>query len=88
MSRTSGTQSRSTIDDHRRKRYVLAAIRTAAAALRTPVRLVAGKLGGELLPSSAPHKGDALMALRAAEGADMALYVGDDATDEDVFALD
>ena len=72
----------------RRKRDALAAIRTAAAALRTPVRLVAGKLVVNVLPATAPHKGDALMALRAAEGADTALYVGDDVTDEDVFALD
>jgi trehalose 6-phosphate phosphatase len=41
-----------------------------------------------LVPERAPHKGDALLALRAKEGADTALYVGDDITDEDVFELD
>jgi trehalose 6-phosphate phosphatase len=36
----------------------------------------------------APDKGDALLRLIALEQADVALYVGDDITDEDVFRLD
>ncbi len=72
----------------RRKQDARAAIQAAAASLPTPVRLVAGKLVVNVLPASAPHKGDALMALRGIERADTALYVGDDVTDEDVFSLD
>jgi trehalose 6-phosphate phosphatase len=40
-----------------------------------------------VLPELAPNKGDALLALRAIEQADIAFYVGDDVTDEDVFKL-
>jgi trehalose 6-phosphate phosphatase len=40
-----------------------------------------------LVPAAAPNKGDALLELRAQAGADTALYVGDDITDEDVFRL-
>jgi trehalose 6-phosphate phosphatase len=52
------------------------------------VRLVGGKLVVNLLPAGAPHKGLALEAARERFGCDTALYVGDDETDEDVFALD
>jgi trehalose 6-phosphate phosphatase len=47
-----------------------------------------GKLVVNLLPDGAPHKGIALEELRAREGADTAVFVGDDVTDEDVFELD
>ena len=40
------------------------------------------------MPEGAPHKGDAILQLRKLADADTALYVGDDFTDEDVFALD
>ncbi len=40
-----------------------------------------------LLPAGAPDKGVALTRLRARERATVALYVGDDVTDEDVFRL-
>jgi len=63
---------------------ILAAIATHAPALR----VIPGKLVINVTPSSAPHKGDALVSLRNAEKADIALYVGDDVTDEDVFQLD
>lgn len=72
----------------RRKRAARAAITRALAALPAPVRIVPGKLVVNVVPSRAPHKGDALLALRAQERADTALYVGDDVTDEDVFLLD
>lgn len=64
------------------------AIYEAIERLPWPVRTVAGKRVVNVLPERAPHKGDALLALRAQEGADTALYVGDDITDEDVFELD
>ena len=40
-----------------------------------------------LLPRGAPHKGIALERERERLGCDTAIYVGDDETDEDVFAL-
>ena len=40
-----------------------------------------------LLPPGAPHKGEALSALLAQTHCDRALYVGDDAYDEEVFRL-
>lgn len=60
----------------------------AVAAEMDGVRLVGGKLVVNLLPSGAPHKGSALEAARERFACDTALYVGDDETDEDVFALD
>lgn len=52
------------------------------------LRLIPGKLVIHLTPQQAPNKGDALLALRDADHLDIALYVGDDVTDEDVFRLD
>lgn len=61
-----------------------------AALLRMPVaaRAIPGKCVVNVLPARARTKGDALLSLREQEGADTALYFGDDATDEDVFRLD
>lgn len=72
----------------RNKRAARMAIHDAIAALPVPMRIVPGKLVVNVLPERAPNKGRALLALRATEEADTALYVGDDATDEDVFELD
>jgi trehalose 6-phosphate phosphatase len=74
----------------RQKKRARAAILAAATSLgsREPVRLVGGKQVVNLLPEGAPHKGIALERARARLGCDTALYVGDDETDEDVFALD
>lgn len=68
-----------------RRRARNAAI-AAAEALGTDVRIVSGRLAVDILPDVASHKGVALRRLRA-RVADTALYVGDDATDEDVFRL-
>ena len=65
-----------------------AAIDDAVAALPMPVRQVAGKAVLNVVPAAAPHKGAAVVRLRAAARATRVLYVGDDVTDEDVFALD
>jgi DNA-binding MarR family transcriptional regulator len=70
----------------REKKRVLAAIRQVAARLGD-VRVVHGKQVVNLLPPGAPDKGTALEALRGRLGCDTALYVGDDTTDEDVFAM-
>jgi len=71
----------------RRKREALAAVREAIRPL-TDARVIRGKAVVNLVPQGAPHKGVALEKLRARYGCDTALYVGDDQTDEDVFALD
>ncbi|MCC6747461.1 MAG: trehalose-phosphatase [Deltaproteobacteria bacterium] len=72
----------------RHKRAARAAIHAAVPRLLHPVREVAGKLVVNLIPEGAPHKGDALVRLRSRARTDTAIYVGDDVTDEDVFALD
>ncbi|HEY5373973.1 MAG TPA: trehalose-phosphatase [Polyangiaceae bacterium] len=72
----------------RQKRQARIAIRDAVLALALPMRVVAGKLVVNVVPERAANKGDALLELRARESANTALYVGDDVTDEDVFALD
>lgn len=72
----------------RSKRAARAAIWEAVAALPVPMRVVPGKLVVNVVPARAPNKGDALLELRHSERADTALFVGDDATDEDVFELD
>ena len=69
------------------KKKARARILEATAALG-PVRLVGGKQVLNVLPMGAPHKGLALERARARLGCDTAVYVGDDETDEDVFALD
>ena len=60
----------------------------AVASLGKAVRMVTGKCVINVLPEGAPHKGFALQRLRRALAADVALYVGDDETDEDVFNLE
>lgn len=72
----------------RQKRDGRAVIQRAVSSLPVPMRLVRGKMVVNLVPERAPNKGHALLRLRTLEGADTALYVGDDVTDEDVFALE
>jgi trehalose 6-phosphate phosphatase len=70
----------------RRKKQALAAIGGAITQLG-PLRAFGGKQVVNLVPLQAPHKGLALEAARRRARCDTALYVGDDDTDEDVFAL-
>ena len=72
----------------RRKREARRAIDAAVGALPRPMRVIPGKLVANIVPIGARNKGDILLELRDQEPADVALYVGDDVTDEDVFALD
>ena len=57
------------------------------AGLWPAPRVIAGKAVVNLLPPDAPDKGAALRALIAATRCGAVLYVGDDDTDEAVFAL-
>jgi trehalose 6-phosphate phosphatase len=70
--------------DHR---AALTAIRRAIGALG-PIRVVGGKQVVNLLPDGAANKGVALERWRTQLKCERALYLGDDQTDEDVFALD
>jgi trehalose 6-phosphate phosphatase len=72
----------------RSKPAARAAIEEAVAALPMAVKTVPGKQVVHVVAAAAPRKADAIVRLREAEGADTVLYVGDDVTDEDVFALD
>lgn len=71
----------------REKKRARAAILKAAASI-TGVRVIPGKQVVNILPLDAPHKGIALERERHRLRCDTAVYVGDDTTDEDVFALD
>jgi len=71
----------------RRKKAARAAIARAVAALGE-ARIIGGKQVVNVLPPGAPHKGVALERERDRLGCDTAFFVGDDETDEDVFALD
>jgi len=71
----------------RRPNQARSQILQALQVLPGPTRIVPGKFVINVLPFGAPHKGDALLALRDASRAEAALYVGDDVTDEDVFEL-
>lgn len=63
------------------------AILRVLGKLPRPLRAIGGKSVVNVLPTGAPDKGDALLELCARSGAEVALYVGDDVTDEDVFEL-
>jgi trehalose 6-phosphate phosphatase len=72
----------------REKAKAREAIRRAVTGLPVPMRIITGKLVINVVPEAAPSKGDALVALRDRTEADVAMYVGDDVTDEDVFRID
>jgi trehalose 6-phosphate phosphatase len=59
----------------------------AASELIEGVRVVGGKQVVNLVADWAPHKGVALERERLRAGCGVAIYVGDDDTDEDVFRL-
>jgi trehalose 6-phosphate phosphatase len=71
----------------RERRKARAAILLAALELGE-VRIIPGKLVMNILPKGAPHKGVVLERERQRLQCDTAIFVGDDETDEDVFALD
>ncbi|MCK6546332.1 trehalose-phosphatase [Myxococcota bacterium] len=65
-----------------------AAILRAAEGLPPGLHLIPGKRVVSVVPQGAPNKGDALRRLQQELGCTHALFVGDDDTDEDVFALE
>lgn len=69
-----------------RKQEARAAIAAAARRLGA-VRFVGGKQVVNILPAGAPHKGLALERQLLKLRCNKAIYIGDDDTDEDVFAL-
>jgi trehalose 6-phosphate phosphatase len=82
-------QKRNSVTVHYRnvrdKRRVLEAVTDAIRHLHD-ARAVMGSEAINLLPFGGPHKGSALQNARRAFACDTAIYVGDDATDEDAFA--
>lgn len=64
-----------------------ALISRIVAALAPTPRIVLGKSVVNAIPITAWHKGTALQECMRQLGCTTALYVGDDVTDEDVFAL-
>ena len=81
---------RSTLSVHyglqRRWRAAEVAVRRAARLL-DGARLVQGKKVLNIIPAGFPDKGDALRELLRRLRLETALYLGDDVTDEDAFAL-
>jgi trehalose 6-phosphate phosphatase len=71
----------------RHKRAAREGIRRVIGTLHD-VRSIGGKQVVNLVPLGAPHKGLALERERERVGCDTAFFIGDDETDEDVFALD
>jgi trehalose 6-phosphate phosphatase len=69
----------------RDRRWAERAVLDALGAL-SGARIVTGRWVFEVLPEGAPDKGAAVVGMRRLFGCDAVLYVGDDATDEDVFA--
>ncbi|MDF0665192.1 MAG: trehalose-phosphatase [Nitrospira sp.] len=64
-----------------------ALISRIVAELSPPPRIVLGKCVVNVMPPTASHKGTALLEYMRRLDCSGALYVGDDETDEDVFAL-
>lgn len=71
----------------RNKRNARSKIKTAVDDLTPPPRVLTGKAVVNLLSKDSPHKGVAILKLIEKTRAHHVFYIGDDDTDEDVFAL-
>lgn len=71
----------------RNKKNAKLQIHRAIQKLPSTARVLMGKCVFNLLPNSAPHKGVAVLELIKATKVKNIFYIGDDHTDEDVFAL-
>lgn len=69
----------------RPRRPAVLAVESAVEAIRG-ARLIRGKEAVSVLPRDSVHKGDALQRARRLLHCDLAIFVGDDDTDEDAFA--
>ncbi|MEO7966394.1 MAG: trehalose-phosphatase, partial [Gemmatimonadaceae bacterium] len=63
------------------------AIRDAVDRLPADARIMDGHKVVNVVPAGAPNKGDALKQVAAEASLDAILFVGDDVTDEDAFAV-
>jgi trehalose 6-phosphate phosphatase len=71
----------------RSKKIAKAKILESAIELNPKPRIILGKSVVNVIPEGAPHKGVALLELMKKSNTKSSLYIGDDDTDEDVFAL-
>jgi trehalose 6-phosphate phosphatase len=71
----------------RQKKIMKGHILKAVQQLDPQPRIVTGKCVINLLPQDSPNKGSAILALRDKAQTKSIFYIGDDDTDEDVFAL-
>lgn len=71
----------------RKKRIAKSMILESLTELTPSARVIMGKCVVNVVPAGAPHKGIALLELMLKSETKSALYIGDDDTDEDVFAL-
>ncbi len=71
----------------RSKSFAKLLVLETCGELTPPPRIIMGKCVVNLIPTGAPHKGMALLELMLECNVRTAFYVGDDDTDEDVFAL-
>jgi trehalose 6-phosphate phosphatase len=81
---------RFSISIHYRNEIHKSAVRATVAKIMPTlgrVRIIGGKQVINILPAGAPHKGDALEQEMSKMHCSRAIYLGDDETDEDVFAL-
>lgn len=69
------------------KRKIKLLILKAISHIQPPPRMILGKCVINLVPIGGPHKGMALVDLMLRSNLRSAFYIGDDDTDEDVFAL-
>ncbi len=70
------------------KRQTRALLLQGLEKLTPRPRRIPGKCVENLLPVTAPDKGTAIRYLMDLSGSSMGIYIGDDATDEEVFRLD
>lgn len=71
----------------RNRRKARAGLFKLIQELQPPPRVIHGKCVLNLVPAGGPHKGVALLELMLSLDVRCAMYIGDDDTDEDVFAL-
>jgi len=69
------------------RRAARALVRSCVGSLSPPPRTISGKCVEDLVPISAPDKGEALLYLMNYLCSPKGFFIGDDKTDEDIFRL-